>query len=67
MCMRTTHPPHHHQTTIQAPEDAEDGPPELLFVHAGHTEALSDFSWSANDDWVIASVASDNTLHVRVL
>lgn len=21
----------------QTPEDAEDGPPELLFVHGGHT------------------------------
>jgi histone-binding protein RBBP4 len=25
----------------QAPEDAEDGPPELLFVHGGHTAKVS--------------------------
>lgn len=24
----------------QAPEDAEDGPPELLFIHGGHTDKV---------------------------
>ena len=48
----------------QSPEDAEDGPPELLFIHGGHTAKISDFSWNANDDWVIASVAEDNILQV---
>jgi len=48
----------------QAPEDAEDGPPELLFVHGGHTAKVADFSWNANDPWVIASVAEDNILQV---
>jgi histone-binding protein RBBP4 len=46
-------------------EDAQDGPPELLFIHGGHTSKISDFSWSPNDDWVVASVAEDNILQVR--
>eukprot|EP00897_Mesotaenium_endlicherianum_P007597 jgi/Mesen1/6866/ME000351S05977 len=48
----------------QAPDDAEDGPPELLFIHGGHTSKISDFSWNANDSWVIASVAEDNILQI---
>lgn len=48
----------------QSPDDAEDGPPELLFIHGGHTSKVSDFSWNANDDWVVASVAEDNILQV---
>lgn len=48
----------------QSPEDAEDGPPELLFVHGGHTANVSEFSWNLTDDWVIASVAEDNILQI---
>ncbi|KAJ3269153.1 Histone-binding protein rbbp4 [Terramyces sp. JEL0728] len=48
----------------QSPEDAEDGPPELLFVHGGHTNKISDFSWNPNDPWVICSVAEDNICQV---
>ena len=48
----------------QSPDDAMDGPPELLFVHGGHTSKISDFSWNANDDWVVASVAEDNVLQI---
>ena len=48
----------------QTPEDAEDGPPELLFIHGGHTSKISDFSWNMNDDWVIASVAEDNICQI---
>jgi len=48
----------------QEPEDAEDGPPELLFIHGGHTDKIADFSWNANDDWVISSVADDNVLQI---
>ena len=29
----------------QTPEDAEDGPPELLFIHGGHTSRVGDFRW----------------------
>jgi len=48
----------------QTQEDAEDGPPELLFIHGGHTSRISDFSWNPSDPWVIASVAEDNVLQV---
>eukprot|EP00455_Lapot_gusevi_P010729 TRINITY_DN1486_c0_g1_i2.p1 TRINITY_DN1486_c0_g1~~TRINITY_DN1486_c0_g1_i2.p1 ORF type:complete len:444 (-),score=104.75 TRINITY_DN1486_c0_g1_i2:43-1329(-) len=48
----------------QSPEDAEDGPPELLFIHGGHTDKISDFSWNPHDDWMIASVADNNILQV---
>ncbi|RYG66362.1 hypothetical protein EON64_09945 [archaeon] len=48
----------------QNPEDAEDGPPELLFVHGGHTAKVFDFSWNSNDAWCVASVAEDNVLQI---
>jgi len=50
----------------QSPEDAEDGPPELLFVHGGHTDKISEFSWNPNpgDEWVVASVADNNVLQI---
>ena len=48
----------------QSPEDAEDGPPELLFIHGGHTAKVSDFSWNRNEEWVAASVSEDNILQI---
>ncbi|KAJ3274352.1 Histone-binding protein rbbp4 [Borealophlyctis nickersoniae] len=48
----------------QSPEDMEDGPPELLFVHGGHTNKVPDFSWNPNEPWVICSVAEDNVCQV---
>jgi len=48
----------------QTSEDAEDGPPELIFIHGGHTSKISDFSWNLHDDWLIASVAEDNILQI---
>ncbi|URE23734.1 Histone-binding protein RBBP4 or subunit C of CAF1 complex [Musa troglodytarum] len=48
----------------QTVEDADDGPPELLFVHGGHTSKISEFSWNPAMPWVIASVAEDNILQV---
>ncbi|KXS16906.1 retinoblastoma binding protein-like protein 4 variant [Gonapodya prolifera JEL478] len=48
----------------QAPEDAEDGPPELLFVHGGHTNRIPDVSWNLNEPWVLCSVAEDNVCQV---
>lgn len=46
----------------QSPEDTMDGPPELLFIHGGHTSKISDFSWNPNYPWAICSVAEDNKL-----
>ncbi|CAO2602382.1 Histone-binding protein RBBP4 [Lemmus lemmus] len=48
----------------QSPEDAEDGPPELLFIHGGHTAKISDFSWNPNEPWVICSASEDNIMKV---
>ncbi|WOK94681.1 hypothetical protein Cni_G03386 [Canna indica] len=48
----------------QSVEDADDGPPELLFVHGGHTAKISEFSWNPEAPWAIASVAEDNILQV---
>jgi histone-binding protein RBBP4 len=48
----------------QSHEEAEDGAPELLFIHGGHTSKVCDFDWNANDAWTMASVAEDNILQV---
>uniref|UniRef100_A0A2K5I1R3 Uncharacterized protein n=1 Tax=Colobus angolensis palliatus TaxID=336983 RepID=A0A2K5I1R3_COLAP len=48
----------------QPPEDAEDGPPALLFIYGGHTAKMSDFSWNPSESWVICSVSEDNILQV---
>ncbi|KAG8457072.1 hypothetical protein KFE25_001238 [Diacronema lutheri] len=48
----------------QSAEDAADGPPELLFIHAGHTAKISDLAWNPNDEWVIATVSEDNIVQV---
>lgn len=48
----------------QTPEDAEDGPPEMLFMHGGHTNRVSDFSFNRNDPWVMISAAEDNLIQV---
>ena len=33
-------------------------------MHAGHTDRISEFSWNANDDWVVASVSENNVVQV---
>eukprot|EP00286_Rhodomonas_abbreviata_P007315 CAMPEP_0181341408 /NCGR_PEP_ID=MMETSP1101-20121128/30396_1 /TAXON_ID=46948 /ORGANISM="Rhodomonas abbreviata, Strain Caron Lab Isolate" /LENGTH=422 /DNA_ID=CAMNT_0023452687 /DNA_START=22 /DNA_END=1290 /DNA_ORIENTATION=+ len=48
----------------QSKDDAEEGPPELLFQHGGHTSKVSDFCWSTHDPWMVCSVAEDNILQV---
>lgn len=48
----------------QDPEEAEDGPPELLFVHGGHTSKVSDLTWNPNEPWVLSSVAEDNICQI---
>lgn len=35
-----------------------------LFMHGGHTNRVSDFSWNLNDPWVLCSAAEDNLLQV---
>jgi len=46
------------------PEQPDDEMPELLFAHGGHVQAVSDFAWSEVDDYLMCSVASDNSFQV---
>lgn len=46
----------------QTSEDAEDGPPELVFVHGGHTARTTDIAWSPVAPWHMATAAEDNIL-----
>ncbi|ORX92984.1 WD40-repeat-containing domain protein [Clohesyomyces aquaticus] len=48
----------------QTPEEAEDGPPELLFMHGGFTNRVCDFSWNKNEEWVMLAAAEDNQLQI---
>lgn len=48
----------------QKPDEAEDGPPELLFMHGGFTNRISDFDWNKNDPWVMLGAAEDNQLQI---
>ncbi|CED83414.1 nucleosome remodeling subunit caf1 nurf55 msi1 [Phaffia rhodozyma] len=48
----------------QTPEDADDGPPELLFVHGGHTSKPSDLSWNPNVEWGLSSTSEDNIVMI---
>ena len=50
----------------QTPDDAEDGAPELLFVHGGHTSRITDLGWAPNekDKWHLVSTAEDNVIMV---
>jgi len=48
----------------QTPEDEEDGPPELMFVHGGHTSRPTDLAWNLNAPWTLATTAEDNVLQV---
>ncbi|KAG6813241.1 Histone acetyltransferase type B subunit 2 [Tricholoma furcatifolium] len=50
----------------QTPDDAEDGPPELIFIHGGHTARPTDFSWAPGEGekWTIASTSEDNVAMV---
>jgi len=43
-------------------EDLKDGPPEMLFMHGGHTSKVTDLSWNPNERLMVASVAEDNIL-----
>lgn len=50
----------------QTPDDAEDGPPELLFVHGGHSNRPTDLSWCPNPEkrFHLATTAEDNVVMV---
>jgi len=48
----------------QLPEEAEDGVPELLMMHGGHTGGVNDFAFSPEVEWCLASCSDDNIVHV---
>jgi histone-binding protein RBBP4 len=48
----------------QTDQEKLDGPPELIFVHGGHTSKVSDISWNLNERLMMASVSDDNILQV---
>lgn len=48
----------------QTEDEEKDGPPELLFIHGGHTNKVSDLSWNQNERLMLASCAEDNILQV---
>lgn len=48
----------------QAPEDTEDGLPELMVMHAGHRSPVNDFSYNWNIPWLMASVEEDNLIQL---
>lgn len=49
---------------VMSAEDLTEGPPELLFVHGGHTNSVTDICWNPLERWEIASVAEDNILQI---
>lgn len=48
----------------QIPDDAEDGAPEVLMIHAGHRSAINDFSMNPNIPWLMASSEEENIIQV---
>lgn len=48
----------------QTEEEKKDGPPEMMFMHGGHTAKITDLSWNPNERNMIASVAEDNIVQV---
>ena len=39
-------------------------PPELMFIHNGHTDKVMDFAWNPEEPWLIGSVSQNNCLHL---
>ncbi|KAJ7597291.1 WD40 repeat-like protein [Mycena floridula] len=50
----------------QTPDDQEDGPPELMFIHGGHTSRPTDFCWAPGEteNWTATSASEDNIVMV---
>uniref|UniRef100_A0A8C9HAZ8 Chromatin assembly factor 1 P55 subunit n=1 Tax=Piliocolobus tephrosceles TaxID=591936 RepID=A0A8C9HAZ8_9PRIM len=48
----------------QSYDDSQDGPPELIFIHGGHSSSILDYSLSLNYSMMIASVSEDNILQI---
>lgn len=48
----------------QTEDEQAEGPPELLFVHGGHTNKVIDVSWHPTIPWMVSSVSEDNIVQV---
>ncbi|KAG1886065.1 WD40-repeat-containing domain protein [Suillus subluteus] len=50
----------------QSPDDQEDGPPELMFIHGGHTARPTDFCWAPgeSENWTASTTSEDNVVMV---
>ncbi|KAH9948186.1 WD40 repeat-like protein [Amylocystis lapponica] len=50
----------------QTPDDQEDGPPELIFIHGGHTARPTDFCWAPGklENWTAGSTSEDNIVMI---
>ncbi|AFM98599.1 hypothetical protein EHEL_070720 [Encephalitozoon hellem ATCC 50504] len=53
------------QVNAQVPEEyGAEGPPEMRFLHGGHTSTVCDISWNPAEPFEIASVSEDNMLQI---
>eukprot|EP00606_Chrysophyceae_sp_TOSAG23-5_P000618 GSChrysophyteH2.ASY1.ANO1.1501.1 assembled CDS len=48
----------------QTPEQAKEGPAELIFLHGGHTAKICDFAWNPNKPFTIGSVSEGHIMQV---
>jgi histone-binding protein RBBP4 len=48
----------------QTAEEEQEGPSELIFIHGGHTNKISDFSWHPKLPWTLATASEDNIVQV---
>ncbi|KAF2421054.1 WD40 repeat-like protein [Tothia fuscella] len=48
----------------QTEEEAEEGPPEMLFMHGGFTGRVTEFDWNPNDPWLMLAAAEDNQMQI---
>ncbi|CAK9438224.1 uncharacterized protein LODBEIA_P24810 [Lodderomyces beijingensis] len=53
-----------HSVGIHDLSNIEKNVSPTIFQHLGHMLGVNDFDWSFADDWMIASVADDNSLHI---
>lgn len=47
----------------QTSEEAEDGPPELMFTHAGHCGPVSEIGYNLSIPYLLLSADENNSLH----
>ncbi|ODV87094.1 hypothetical protein CANARDRAFT_15595 [[Candida] arabinofermentans NRRL YB-2248] len=48
----------------QLQDELEDGVPELLMMHGGHTGIINDFQFSDEIPWFLSSSSDDNIVHL---